>query len=436
MRLIRLLKNDLAQESATWVEQGLISRSQAESICALYGADYDAAARGARGQRVLVVLGYAFLGLALITLLSANWDNLPRALRMGSLVGLTAVLNGYALWLYRGERDRAAEGVFFLGGLAYGASIILIAQIYHLGEHMPDGVLWWALGTAPAALLLQSPVLALLSVLLALVWFLIELQLGFFAPGLAFFLALGGYVLYAGRRSVLLFLLVVAGTGLLLEVALGVWWSNQALVMRFRAEQFPVGVGYFILAYALSHLLYAQPSTKARDYGTVLSLWTLRFALVCAFILSYNDVWVAALKAHWTEQQDMWAVLCVVCGGALVCAWRARKLLPVLALCIALFVVTAAVANGDNIEHAIYWQVLANLTVACFGLGLIVRGVQHGESQSYFLGVATVLLLALLRYIDLIGDYVGTAVLFVVIAVVLLGAARYWQRRHAAGSQA
>ena len=34
-------------------------------------------------------------------------------------------------------------GLFFLGNLFYGASIILVAQIYHLGEHMPDGVFWW-----------------------------------------------------------------------------------------------------------------------------------------------------------------------------------------------------------------------------------------------------------------------------------------------------
>ena len=40
-----------------------------------------------------------------------------------------------------------ATGLFFLGNIFYGASIILIAQIYHLGEYMPDGVFWWDTGS-------------------------------------------------------------------------------------------------------------------------------------------------------------------------------------------------------------------------------------------------------------------------------------------------
>jgi len=34
-----------------------------------------------------------------------------------------------------------------------------------------------------------------------------------------------------------------------------------------------------------------------------------------------------------------------------------------------------------------------------------------------------------MRYVDLIGDYIGGAAIFMVFAVVLLGSARYWKRR-------
>jgi hypothetical protein len=34
----------------------------------------------------------------------------------------------------------------------------------------------------------------------------------------------------------------------------------------------------------------------------------------------------------------------------------------------------------------------------------------------------------LLRYIDLVGDYIGAAILFAVFAVILLVSARYWKK--------
>jgi uncharacterized membrane protein len=58
-----------------------------------------------------------------------------------------------------------------LGGIAaYGAGIMLIAQMYHMDGNPPDAVLYWALGALLAAVLLQSrPALAAAFVLIV-VW--------------------------------------------------------------------------------------------------------------------------------------------------------------------------------------------------------------------------------------------------------------------------
>jgi len=286
-------------------------------------------------------------------------------------------------------------------------------------------------------LLLACPLLALLSVVLALVWFFIDMQLGYFAPGLLGFLALGAYVLCVGRRSVLLLLAVFAGAGLFIETALSAWFLDGAYYrFQFHAEHWPVGAAYILFVFAFSQWLNAQASNTARDYGAVLSLWALRFALLVAFILSYQLPWEEAIKATWSAQSVLWTAVGGLCGAALLCAWRAGCLRVVAALALGLVAMVAAIASSDNTYHAFAWQVLANLAVVALGIGLIRRGVHHGESHAFFLGVATVLLLALLRYADLIGDYIGTAVLFVVIAVVLLGAARFWQSRQATGGEA
>ena len=72
-------------------------------------------------------------------------------------------------------------------------------------------------------------------------------------------------------------------------------------------------------------------------------------------------------------------------------------------------------------------QVLYNLALVVCGIWLIVRGIHSGISHYFFLGVATILLIAFVRYIDLIGEYVGGALLFMAMAAVLLGAAKYWK---------
>ena len=161
MRLIRLLKKDLATEISTWVDQQLISVDQARSICRLYGVDYDRIRSRSTAYRVLVVLGFLFIGLSLIAVIGANWDTIPRGVRMAGLLVLTAGTHGLAMRQYRSGRTSPAVGLFILGNLFYGASIILIAQIYHLGEHMPDGVFWWALGSLPFAVLLCNTWLTL-----------------------------------------------------------------------------------------------------------------------------------------------------------------------------------------------------------------------------------------------------------------------------------
>lgn len=63
MRLIRLLKRDLAKEMASWVAKDLITTAQAQSICREYDIDYGSAEDHSLGYRLLVSLGYLFIGV-------------------------------------------------------------------------------------------------------------------------------------------------------------------------------------------------------------------------------------------------------------------------------------------------------------------------------------------------------------------------------------
>jgi uncharacterized membrane protein len=427
LRLIRLLKKDLAKEISTWVEKDLISAVQARSICQLYGVDYDSIRDHSGGYRILVSLGYLFFGLAVITLLSANWDEIPRGLRLAGLLTLTVGTHGLALRSYFAPNQSNGSGLFFLGNLFYGASIILIAQIYHLGEHMPDGVFWWALGSLPFALLLMNTWLTLFSCLLALLWFVLEYSMGFTALLFPLFIAAALYVLIRGPSSTLLFLTAVASFGLWAEATLSAAWAGERYGLRLYAEHFFVGIALFIFAYAVSQWLHSRSNSKAKDYGVLLSLWTLRFGLFVMLVLSFEGPWRELIQADWNHLASMSAIVILLLGASLWLGWNTntlRSLVPITAF----FILSSiAVILSDSSSNAIIFQAAYNVALVGSSIWLILRGIQSGISHYFFLGIATILLTAFLRYVDLIGDYIGGALLFMVFAILLLAAARYWK---------
>ncbi len=428
MRLIRLLKNDLGKEIAEWVESNVITESQAIQLCQRYDIDYHQISNRSFGYNVLVSLGYLFIGLAVITLLSANWEEIPRGIRMAGLIILTMATHVIAIKKYV---SNGSVVLFLLANLFYGASIILIAQVYHLGEHMPDGVLWWALGCLPIAVLLRNPWVMLQSLLLAIIWFFMQIDFGFF-PGLFIvFIVAAIYILFRGQQSLLLFLAVVFSIGLFVEYSLAMWWGGGSWYFDFHVEHIPVSVSLFIFAIVFSHYLANQASTRAKDYGAVLSVWSLRFGLIAMFILSFEEPWREMIGEIWIYKTSMLAVVTILSLASLALAVTAKKLLPVIAILTFYLVSLALLMFASDHFSAQIFQIIYNIALTGIGVGLIIMGIQQGITHYFFLGVVAILLTALMRYIDLIGDYIGGAILFAVFAAVLLGAAKFWKHANA-----
>ena len=434
MRLIRLLRKDLAAEVSTWVDQDLVSADQARAICRQYGVDYDQVRGRSTAYRALVVLGFLFIGLSVVTVIGANWDSIPRGVRMAGLLVLTGGTHALAVRHHLSGRDALAIGLFVLGNLFFGASIILVAQIYHIGEHMPDGVFWWALGSLPFALFLCNARLALFSGLLALLWFFLELRTGFLTPmffcaAFPLFLAAELYVLSRARASTLLFLTFAVSSVLWLETLLAAIWMDGSGRLAFSAEHALVSVALLVLAYAASLRMHAGSRVEFRDYGAVLSLWTLRLALIGMLVLSFAAPWEELIDSDWSHQGSMWGVVAGLAAASLRIGSKTSKLRLIVTLNVLCGTAMVAVVASQAASDAVYFQVLDNVALIASGIWLIVRGSVMGVSHYFFLGVAVILLTAFLRYVDLIGDYVDGAVLFIVLAALLLGSARYWKAR-------
>ncbi len=434
MRLLRLFKNDLAKEISEWVADGTISTEQAEQIGYRYGIDFHSDSGPSLSYTLLIGLGYLFIGLALITLLSANWDDIPRAVRMGGLLLITSATQLTALnYFHNGFQDKA-RALFFLGNFFYGASIILIAQIYHLGEHMPDGIFWWALGCLPTALLLQSRLLLLQTLALAYIWFFVEAGMGFYPSLFPLFIIAAAYILYRSETSALLFLATIGAIGLWLEYSLAYWWGQQR-GFDFEAEHFAISIALFILAYSYSHWLDAKGDHRSKDYGALLSIWSLRFCLICLFVLSFDEPWRKLIRADWQHTGSMLIIITALLGGAAALSYRGKRFFTILTISVIYLLALAVPLLSDAKEHGTSLQILTNLVLIGLGIRLIIRGTQAGISHYFFLGLVTILLTAFIRYLDLIGNYIGGAILFIVFAAILLGAAKYWRHQQQLSSE-
>jgi len=430
MRLIRLLKRDLAHETRDWVVDGLIDQAQAEQICARYGIDYRHPDEHSFGYGVLVVLGFLFIGLSLLTLIGANWEDIPRWIRTAGLVLLVLATNLRGWFRFRSGERNAAVGWFFLGSLFYGAAIMLIAQIYHIGEHYPDGILWWALGVLPFALLLESGLLTVLMLVLAYTWLFVETGLDFYPLWFPLFLAAAGLHLYRHGHSNLIFIASIAGIGLFAEYTLG-WFLSGTPGFEAGQENIVLAGGLFLLFLGVAKWLSLRQSPDAVDYGALLQVWVLRFFVLYLLYFSFEGSWNQLLGAEWRLLYPTIISVIMMSVAALlltVSSNAARS--SVMLTAVAFLGMLGAALWVDDDRYVMWFQVADNLFLISLGIWLIWRGIQARISHYFHVGVAVILLTGLLRYMDLVGDYIGAAILFAVFAAILLAAARYWKSTH------
>jgi uncharacterized membrane protein len=138
-----------------WVRKGLIDAQTASRL----RTELDEAGGFGLGG-VLGVLGALLLGAAIITLVAANWETIPRLVRVIGLIGLM-----WASWLGGAWRDRAGDAIFsqvlyLIASITFGAAISLIGQMYHLSGDTSSAALVWTVGNLVAAALTRSPVVA------------------------------------------------------------------------------------------------------------------------------------------------------------------------------------------------------------------------------------------------------------------------------------
>jgi uncharacterized membrane protein len=119
---------------------------------------------------VIGILGGLLVGIGVIAYVGSNWEGMPRLLRFGTL--LLAMALAYLVGAVLRTRNFFAfsEAAVLVGGLIFAAAIALIGQTYHLAGDFAGAVLLWEIGALGAALLIRSPVMAVLGLVGAGYW--------------------------------------------------------------------------------------------------------------------------------------------------------------------------------------------------------------------------------------------------------------------------
>lgn len=445
----------LADQLADWQSIGLLSAEQAGPILELYETAGEQADRQ-RSMALLVLMGVAafLVALGLLLLVGYNWNALPDAVKLVMIFGVIfgTHAGGFHLRFWRSSMV-LSEVVFLLACLFYGAGIFLVAQIFNLNAHYPDGIWWWAVGVLPFALCMDTLVLHILLVSLLAIWCGMEI-LGFSHIGMWFFGRQGFGI--NGAYSLLLFVLLglqwayrrgsVAALGI--YVPLLAWWivlQPVAWALEHEDTVYFIGaVGGLLIIVAENHSPGSRFAIPYRLFGVLLASG----ALTALSFYDFNRYHVILHRHHALRGliQSLMIVILVavticVCAlfkrressTALSIFQQMQKILLRQYLAVGLVTLMVILTLWHlSIGEPLLPTITANMAMIALALWLMALGLREDRGQPFAAGVVFFLYWALLRYCDLFGDFggmLGAALLFFLCGGTLFGVALYWRNR-------
>jgi len=427
----------LAGEIDRWVAEGIVTPEQGDGL----RTRYPVAAEGPPWGLILFsAIGAVVTGLGIILLIAYNWADIPKFGKLAIVLGAVAAAHAAGVSLRRHDDWRAATGeaMHLLGSMLFGAGIWLVAQIYHIDEHYPNGFLFWGLGALAMAWALASIPQGILAAVTLMFWG--AAQAGDFSmpnEWATLLIAVGVGPLAWRRRSAVLLAVVIA---------------TLYVSVLFNAGERGDAYTVFVCAFALSALLVALARLRATVGLTDRAAGVAAFfgwtgALICAGILSFRgaarefvwdmsrtgDLEVAALAYSWglvVLALGAWAWIAAQCAQR-----RARPMyLEEWLLPAALLFAQSLLYSGRFVAPVLVMLVF-NLVVLCTGALWTVRGCRDVKLAPTVAGSLIIAALVFARYFDLFESLALRGVTFVGLGVAMFAEAMYFRKARLARSE-
>lgn len=407
-----------------WRREGLIDESTHSELRQRYSNSFGPSSDGSSNRLIYTIglLGSILLGIGIILFIAANWQYLAPFTKTLILVGGVVLFysSGYYLTFRREGFDATGSSLIFVGHLAYGSAIWLIAQTYHLGEHYPNGYLHWFVGVLAMSTVLALPSGAALSSLLLVAWVAMEHLLYLNPAPLFLLLAVCQFALTYRLRSRTALATSVLAVGIWTLPVFSDWPEDPGFIGQYGLVIATVTATTYWLAEA------HRGASVRKSFGTIFQWFSLLGFIAVVLPYSFtldNDITIAVAP----EPLSSWAI-------------AKLSLLGVVALASALVVflttdrygLTGLEVVGTLLFWLIAWwgwsshfgttpfAIAVNLIGYVLSLGLVVKGYRAKDRTNLIWGLSAFSLLTLVRYFDMSWELMSRSAFFISGGIVLI----------------
>jgi uncharacterized membrane protein len=366
-------------------EAGLITADQEQRII----DHFKLKEHDSRMLTVVSVFGGLLVCCGIVLLIAANWDEIPRGVKIAG--GLTLMLGAHIAGWYLREHKRSypktGEALHLAGSCLFLGNIALIGQVYHLTSRAPNAFLLWFAGIALLPWILRAVTQHLLALVAFGIWFAFEINER-------------GSPLYFGQDE----------TQLLLYCTLALIYVAGAYLLRLT-----------------NFRIFARP--------------TEALGLIALHVFVYPTTWgLIRVSSGTTDGSSAWlftlmgatALALIVVG-----CWRLTNLSPQwrlawagsLCAMVALFafVLLYVPEYPGGWKQPFRWLFTATLFAFC--LVEVQVGIQRRLPMLVNLGVTFLALTILSAYVNLFGSMARTGVMFLFAGVFLVGFGVYLEKK-------
>lgn len=412
-------------------EQNYISKDQLEKISLDYGFNSKVV-----DNFILKILAFVFAALALLLIISYNWENIPKLAR---LLLLLILLGGthFLIYYFKDKNFGYAQCFGILANFVLLANFGLLSQMYHLENNLSMGFLtigWasllmaWALKSfyvfVQAYIFASLGFILGLSILLDSLFYIvgIEFNVSSFHTTFIIFIILGFLTQKSFRSKTLVFLNFVF---------LGVYCFNAPFFIFFL--EMKKGFEYFseeiYFWYFLSYLLwYALLMSAFRPYKKLAF-----FVMSCTFLCFYLFLGILGGNCYGSGLKELYKNECFIFSFHLpylgLNFW-------IYSLPLVLFIVLHTIKKHYFLAFFALVPIYLNfiqsgvlLSEWGYSFLSLLFGIYLVYSGYKFLGIFSIFVLAIIQYIHVVGDYIGASVLFLVFGLILFVFSLFKKRR-------
>jgi uncharacterized membrane protein len=365
-----------------WVTADLITAEQAAAISTYHSEHHldDARSRGFRRMvSVLSIFGAVLVGAGLLLVVASNWQTFTpttkTAIAIATFVTIEAV--GYGI-RFRTGYHHTGEAVLFVGAVAYGAAIFLVAQTYNRPLDDDSLFMFWLLPVFPLAYVVRSRLVSALS--LAVTFGVIGYKFTDWA---------------AGTSSMVL---AVATTYLLIGAAVVSLGGVQRDVPTLR---------------------YLAPPWEWIGAATIL---TVLFVMSFSSVYDWTEGWIQQISG---SLQTILVVAGVLTASGIVMRTVLRKrfdkYVAVTASITGLAMIAAAFLITAPFNYHLVAFTVMNLLLLLALVVLVVGGVAIGRQSLVNIALVVFAVSVFARYIEIGAGMLGTGTAMIFGGVLLIG---------------